>query len=118
MWKWATSAGTAVRDDGQATVELVAVLPILGLVFVLAWQALVAGQTWWLAGAAAREAARASALGADPAVAARHTLGPTSRFSTKATADGTIRLRLSIPAVVPGLHLGSITTRARMEPQS
>ena len=37
------------REDGQATVELVAVLPVLGLVVLLAWQAVVAGQTWWLA---------------------------------------------------------------------
>jgi hypothetical protein len=114
MWK--TRAGEG--EDGQATVELVAVLPVLGLVLVLAWQAVVAGQTWWLAGAAAREAARASALGDDPAVAARRVLPQGARVDAKPAPDGSVRIKLAIPPVVPGLRIGSVTTRARMEPQS
>jgi hypothetical protein len=114
MWK--TRAGSG--EDGQATVELVAVLPVLGLVLLLAWQAVVAGQTWWLASAAAREGARASALGGDPVVAARRVLphGAGARVS-RAGADG-IRVRLDIPHVFAGLRFGSVTVRARMEPQS
>ena len=114
MWKARAREG----EDGQATVELVAVLPVLGLIVVLAWQAVVAGQTWWLAGAAAREAARASALGGDPEVAARRVLPRGARVDAQAARDGAIRLRLAIPAVAPGLRLGSVTARARMEPQS
>jgi len=109
MWK-------ARAENGQATVELVAVLPVVGLVLLLAWQALVAGQTWWLAGAAARDAARASALGGDPLSAARHAL-PTARLG-RTGADGTIRVRATIPSVVAGLRFGSVRVRARMEPQS
>ncbi|MCW3023755.1 MAG: pilus assembly protein, partial [Conexibacter sp.] len=45
-------------EEGQAAVELVALLPVLALVAALAWQSVVAGQAWWMAGAAAREAAR------------------------------------------------------------
>jgi hypothetical protein len=114
---WTTRAG-AQDEDGQAAVELVAVLPVLGLVLVLAWQALVAGQTWWLASAAAREGARASALGGDPGAAARRVLPRGARPRvTRAGADG-IRVRLDIPPVLAGLRLGSVTVRARMEPQS
>jgi hypothetical protein len=102
-------------EDGQATVELVAVLPVLGLVALLAWQAVVAGQTWWLASAAAREGARASALGGDPVVAARRVL-PTARLSRDG-ADG-VRVRVAVPAVFAGVRFGSVTVRARMEPQS
>ncbi len=111
MWK--TRAGSG--EDGQATVELVAVLPVLGLVLLLAWQAVVAGQTWWMAGAAAREGARASALGGDPLVAARRVL-PGARLLGDG-ADG-VRVRAPVPPVFAGLRFGSVTVRARMEPQS
>jgi hypothetical protein len=112
MWKTRAGAG----EDGQATVELVAILPVLGLILVLAWQALVAGQTWWLAGAAAREAARASALGSDPTAAARRVLP--SAHASRTGDDGTIRIRAAIPPVIAGLRFGSVTVHARMEPQS
>jgi hypothetical protein len=102
-------------EDGQATVELVAVLPVLGLVALLAWQAVVAGQTWWLAGVAAREGARAAALGGDPAPAARRVL-PEARVA-RAGADG-VRVRVAVPAVLAGLRFGSVTVRAQMAPQS
>jgi Flp pilus assembly protein TadG len=115
MWK--TRAGEE-GEGGQAAVELVAVLPVLGLVLALAWQAVVAGQSWWLAGAAAREAARASALGADPGAAARRVLPRDARVDARPAADGSIRIHLAIPAVVPGLRLGSVAVSARMEPQS
>ena len=48
------------RESGQATVELVALLPLLAAVGLALWQAVVAGQAMWLAGAAARSAARAA----------------------------------------------------------
>jgi hypothetical protein len=111
MWKARAGSG----EDGQATVELVAVLPVLGLVVLLAWQAVVAGQTWWLAGAAAREGARAAALGGDPVAAARRVL-PGARL-VQSGADG-VEVRAAVPPVVAGLRFGSVTVRARMEPQS
>lgn len=111
MWKARAGSG----EDGQATVELVAVLPVLGLVLVLAWQAVVAGQTWWLASAAAREGARASALGGDPVAAAGRVL-PGARV--EGSGAGGVRVRAAVPPVFGGLRFGSVTVRARMEPQS
>jgi hypothetical protein len=102
-------------EDGQATVELVAVLPVLGLVALLAWQAVVAGQTWWLASVAARDGARAVALGGDPVAAARRVL-PGARL-VRSGGDG-VRVRAAVPPVFAGLRFGSVTVRARMEPQS
>src|SRR5688572_8171086 len=58
-------------EAGQATVELVALLPLLVVVLAGAWQAVLAGQAAWAAGAAARAAARAHAVGTDPTRAAR-----------------------------------------------
>jgi hypothetical protein len=115
------------RDqDGQATVELVALLPVLGVVVALAWQALLAGETWWLASTAAREAARAQALGADPVVAARAAL-PSGGLRRAVRVrvggedeggEGAVAVRLPIPSVVGGgVRLGVVSAHARMEPQ-
>jgi hypothetical protein len=116
----------ARADDGQASVELVAVLPVLGVVALLAWQALIAGEAWWLAGAAAREAARAQALGQDPAAAARSVLPARLRGGVRVRrvagqgpdGDGVVTVRVAVPSVVSGLRWGSVTVRARMEPQT
>jgi hypothetical protein len=106
-------------DSGQASVELLALLPALGVAIALAWQVLVAGETWWLATVAAREAARAAALGDDPSRAAAAALP--SPFAegvrTRVARDGTATVRVPIPALLGGLRLGSASGRARMEPQ-
>jgi pilus assembly protein CpaE len=106
-------------EDGQATVELVALLPALVAVALLAWQALLCGECWWLTHTAAREAARAEAVGADPALAAASALPVALRrgVAVSRVAEG-VRVRVEIPAVFAGLRLGSITARASMEPQS
>src|SRR3954454_19806066 len=107
-------------EDGQASVELVAVLPVLVAIVLLAWQAVVAGEAWWLAGAAAREAARASAVGGDAAAAGRGVLPPGLREGVRVRRDGDgggVAVRVAVPPVLGGLRFGSVTVRARMEPQ-
>ena len=77
--------------SGQASVELVALLPLLAAVALLAWQGVVAGQAIWLSGAAARAAARAFALGDDPTAAARSSVRrrtwSTPCIATRASID-------------------------------
>jgi hypothetical protein len=111
----------ARNQNGQATVELVALLPVLGVVVALAWQALLAGETWWLASTAAREAARAHALGADPVVAARASLpsgGLRREVRVRVGGDAAVAVRLPIPSVIGGeVRLGVVSAHARMEPQ-
>jgi pilus assembly protein CpaE len=104
---------------GQATVEAVATLPFVVLVVLVAWQLAVAGQALWLSGSAARAAARAQALGLDPAAAARGTLpGPLDRgVRVRATDDGAVRVSVAIPAVIGHWRVGSVGARARFEPQ-
>jgi hypothetical protein len=110
---------TARGEDGQATVELVALLPVLAAIGLLAWQVLVAGEAWWLAGAAARDAARAEALGADPRAAAAAVLPVELRDGLRVSrADAGVRVRVEIPRVFAGVRVGSVTARAAMEPQS
>jgi len=107
------------RTRGQATVELVGVLPLVVLIGLLCWQAVVAGQAVWLSGAAARAAARASALDQDAEAAARHALP--GALAAGVTVDdaggGDVRVRVAIPAVVGGVHLGAVSERARFAAQ-
>jgi hypothetical protein len=97
---------------GQATVETVALLPLIVLVGALLWQAVVAGQALWLSGAAARAAARAAAVGGDAQVAARGALPPRLESGLRVrAAGGRVRVAVRVPAVLSG---GSIfTVRAR-----
>lgn len=102
---------------GQATVELVALLPALALVAALCWQLVLAGQSVWLARTAAGRAARAVALApADPggaaSRAARSALPARLARSVRVRLDGdeAIVVRLAVPAVVGGTLT---TVRAR-----
>jgi hypothetical protein len=120
---WIITRARGADDAGQASVELLALLPALGLIIALAFQALLAGETWWLASVAAREGARASALGRDPVEAASSAVPsffrPSSGSVDASTSedDATVTVRLPIPTLVGGLRIGSAVGHARMEPQ-
>ena len=72
------------------------------------------------AGAAARAAARAEALGADPAGAARAVLPMRLEdgLHVRARGDGGVRVTLRIPSVVGRGALGTTTAGARFVPQT
>jgi hypothetical protein len=110
---------TSGGERGQATVEFVAVLPLLAVLGFAVWQAAVAGQAIWLAGAAASAAARAEAIGADPEPAARSALPPrlADGLSVRAGGDDGVTVTLRIPAVMGGGSLGTTSARARFAPQ-
>jgi hypothetical protein len=101
-------------ERGQAAAELAALLPVVALLALLCWQAVVAGHTVWMSGSAARAAARAAAIGADAEGAARRVL-PAARVSER--GDGVVRVRVPVHTVVGGLRLTSVETRARFAPQ-
>ena len=105
---------------GQASVEFVAVLPVLALVAAIAWQAASAGQTVWLSAGAARAAARAQAIGADATAAARSALPPrlARRVHVRPAGDGGVEVALGVPAVVSSTQLGTVHARARFAPQT
>jgi Flp pilus assembly protein TadG len=113
---------SSVRTDrGQAAVEFVALLPLVVLGLFGAWQVVLAAHTAWSAHAAARAVARAHAVGGDELAAARRSL-PSSLDSRVRVLDpdgeGRAVVRVAIPAVVPGLGLGSVTAHAGFVPQS
>ena len=110
---------TSGGERGQATVEFVALMPLLAVLGFAVWQAAVAGQAIWLAGAAARAAARAEALGDDPAPAARSALPPRLEDGLRVQVrdGGGVTVTLRIPSVVGSSALGSTSARARFVPQ-
>ncbi|HEU0025119.1 MAG TPA: hypothetical protein VFQ12_10825, partial [Thermoleophilaceae bacterium] len=61
-------------EAGQASVELVAALPLVLLAAAVAWQLALSGHTAWLCAHAARAAARADAVGRSAGAAARSAL--------------------------------------------
>lgn len=110
------SAGAA----GQAAVEMVVLLPLLVIGLFGAWQAVLAGHAAWSASAAARAAARAHAVGDDEVAAARRVL-PASlddRIEVEADDDASeVAVHIRIPRVVPGLDLGTVTSRSTFASQ-
>jgi hypothetical protein len=107
-------------ERGQATVELVALLPLLALLGMTLWQGVVAGQAVWLAGSAARAAARATAVGADPVAAARRALPPAleSGLRVEPRDGGAVRVAVGVPAVVGAGRLATVNATAAFPPQS
>jgi hypothetical protein len=102
------------HEQGQASVEFVGLLPVIAIVGALVWQAAVAGQTIWLAGAAARAAARAAAVGGDAGAAARGALPPRLERGLAVTRNprGEVRVAVRVPSVLTGGSLTTISSRA------
>jgi hypothetical protein len=95
---YATQRGQA----GQASVELVAMLPVVLLVGAVAWQLALAGHTAWLTAHAARAAARADAVGRGPGEAARSAL-PRSledELEVERLERGGVRVSVQVPLLL------------------
>lgn len=90
--------------DGQASVELVALLPLVVAIALGVLQALAVGRAAELAGHAAQSAAVALAQGRDGEAAARAALPGWAKARIDVEARGTrVRVRLTPPSFVPGL---------------
>jgi hypothetical protein len=89
-------------EAGQASVELVAVLPLLLLAGLVAWQLLVAGHSLWLCAGAARAAARADIVGRSAESAARSALPEALErdLSVERLGGGGVRVSVRVPAVL------------------
>jgi hypothetical protein len=91
------------REEGTASVELVAVVPFLLLAVLVAAQLALAGQALWSAGVAARAGARAALVGKDAAAAARRALPPPLRKGAEVSDSGAVSVRVPIPRLLPAL---------------
>jgi hypothetical protein len=106
--------GTESRS-GQASVEFVAVLPALAVALVLAGQAVAAGWALWSAGVAARAGARAEQVGGNPEAAARRALPSSLRDDAAVKAEDGVRVRVRVPALVPGVELPSVAASSSLD---
>jgi hypothetical protein len=91
------------REEGTASVELIATVPFLLLAILVAAQIGLAGQALWSAGVAARAGARAALVGGDAAVAARRALPPSLRSGAEVDDSEVVTVRVAIPRLVPGM---------------
>jgi len=90
-------------SDGQAAIELVAVLPLVVAVALAILQALAAGVAVELAGHAAQSGAVAIAQGHDGAAAARAALPGWARSRVRVVVLRTrVRVELMPPSLLPG----------------
>lgn len=98
-----TAGSEGHREEGTASVELIAVVPFLLLAVLVAAQLALAGQALWSAGVAARAGARAALVGGDAAAAARRALPPPLRPGAEVSEGGAVSVRVTIPRLLPAL---------------
>lgn len=103
----------AAGQRGQASVELVAALPLVLLAGLLAWQLALAGHTAWECAHAARAAARADAVGRSAEAAARSAVPRSLErgLSVRRLREGGVRVSLRVPLVVRAWR-GPVTVAA------
>jgi len=98
-----TASSAGHREEGTASVELIAVIPFLLLAVLVAAQIGLAGQSLWSAAVAARAGARAALVGDDAAAAARRALPPSMRAGAWVSAAEGVSVRVAVPRLLPGL---------------
>ncbi len=102
------------REEGTASVELIAVLPFLLLAVLVAAQIGLAGQALWSAAVAARAGARAALVGGDATTTARRALPPALRREARIEDEDGVSVRVAIPRLLPGLPRLTVGTEAEL----
>jgi hypothetical protein len=102
-------------EHGQATVELVALLPLMGVLAALLWQAV------WFVGSAPHPSARASALDTDASAAARRVLPDRLERGLvvrRGSGSRGVQVAIAVPAVLGSGRLTTVRARARLQDQA
>lgn len=102
-------------ERGQASVELVAIIPALVVCALIAAHAVAAGWALWSAGNAARAGARAQHVGGDPEATAKRALPGRLRDGARVRAGDSISVSVPVPSLLPGGELGAVSAAARLE---
>jgi hypothetical protein len=109
---------SARAQRGQAAVEFVTLLPLALVLLAGAWQAVLAAHAQWSVSAAARAAARATAVGGDAVAAAQRALPASLDEAVEVEErDDGVAVHLPVPVVLPGLDLGTLSARATFASQ-
>jgi len=107
-----TASNSGHREEGTASVELVAAVPFLLLAVLVAAQLALAGQALWSAGVAARAGARAALVGDDAAAAARQALPPALREAAEVKEGDGVSVRVAVPRLLPALPVLEVSARS------
>jgi hypothetical protein len=105
-------------ERGQASAELVAVIPALLLAVLVAAQLGLVGWALWSAGSAARAGARAAHVGGDAESAARSALPTHLRKGARVTEEGEVGVRVRVPTLVPGVPHIPLEASADLDPEA
>ncbi|HEX2097077.1 MAG TPA: hypothetical protein VHF50_06900 [Solirubrobacterales bacterium] len=108
-------ASSARREGGTASVELIAVVPVLLLAVLVAAQLVAVGQALWSAGAAARAGARADLVGGDATRAARRALPEALRTGAEVTSADGVVVRVVVPRLLPTLPRLTVESGTRLD---
>lgn len=109
------AASSAHREDGTASVEMVAVVPFLLLAVLVAAQLGLAGYALWSAAVAARAGARAGLVGGDVEARARQALPVSLREGADVSSDDGVSVRLGVPRLIPGLPPLKVTAKSALD---
>ena len=93
---------------------MVAVVPFLLLVTLVAAQIGLAGQALWSAGVAARAGARASLVGGDAAAAARQALPSSMRGGVEVHEGDAIAVHVEVPRLLPVIPRLTVAAQAAL----
>jgi hypothetical protein len=106
------------REDGTASVELVATVPFLLLAVLVAAQLVLVGHSLWAAGVASRAGARAALVGRDAEAAARSALPPSLRDGSTVSEGDRVAVRVLTPRLLPVLPRFALEAESALEPGS
>lgn len=97
-------------EQGQASVELIGMLPFLVLAGLLVWQLLLVGYSINSAENAARAASRVEARGGDGEKAAKRVVASPLREGMTTEIDGEKAVvHVRVPLIVPGITRDDVT---------
>jgi hypothetical protein len=107
-----TASSSGHREEGTASVELIAAVPFLLLAVLVAAQLALVGQALWSAGVAARAGARAALVGGDADAAAHRALPPALRGAAEVKEGEGVSVRVVIPRLLPVLPVLKVAARS------
>jgi hypothetical protein len=102
--------------EGQASAELVAIVPLVVILILALGEAVSAGYAAWSAAVAARAGARASAVGSDVERVAMGALPDALRRGASVDADGAVEVHVRAPSLLPGVPALPVSASASLDP--
>lgn len=89
-------------ERGAISIEMLAVVPLVGIALMIAFQLILVGVSWTFAGIAANEGSRALAVGNDPTSAARSVTPASFAKDMQVSSNGSqVTVRITAPTVIP-----------------